>query len=314
MDRLIILFGAGANGQMLLTLINEKYCGKVLFCDNSIEKQNRQIQGVPVISFSEMCNYYMNNRVGKIVITIADESEMMLQCVSAGMDIKALYYWDNEYESLRPIYEKYSYNIYSIDGEEMYLRALFSEKKYGIYVDIGANHPFRFSNTFWAYSKGWRGINIEPDICNYELLNKIKNKDININCGISDKEAGMDYYMFKTSALNTFCYDEINDKSEIVNVRKVPMRRLDSILEEYNISDIDFMDIDVEGMELQVLNSIDWSKVRINYILVEQRRMSLIDVVKSPVCKSLADQGYVPMSKYNRTVIYEKLTSDGINA
>lgn len=306
MDKRIVLFGAGANGQRLLKIISENYRNEILFCDNSPDKQNTFIQGVSVISFSEMCQCYFNHSVDKVVITVADESEMMLQCVSAGIDIKAICYFDDADWSLRPIYEKYSYKIYSIDGEEMYLKPFFGEKERGTYIDIGANHPFRFSNTFWAYSKGWRGINIEPDILNYEILNGIKDEDININCGISDVETDMDYYMFQVNALNTFCYDEIDNKNEIVGIRKVPMRRLDSILEEYNIFDIDFIDIDVEGMELQVLSSIDWNRTKISCILVEQRRMSLIDVVKSPVCEFLADKGYVPVSKYNRTVIYTK--------
>lgn len=306
MSNLIFLFGAGINGKKIQELLNERCDKQVIFCDNSVEKQNTFIQGAAVVSFSEMCKYYENNKVDKIVITITPETAMLHQCALAGIDIKSIYYWDIDYESLRPIYDKYSFHIYSIDGEEMFLRAMFGEKEKGTYVDVGANHPWRFSNTFWAYSRGWRGVNIEPDVHNYELLKGIKNKDININCGVSDTETSIDYYMFEESALNTFCYDEISKKSEIVDIRKVPVRRLDTILEEYNISEIDFIDIDVEGMELKVLNSINWKKVNISCILVEQRRMSLIDVIESPVCKFLADRGYSPVSKYNRTVIYTK--------
>lgn len=306
MDKIIFLFGAGTNGQKIQEFINEKNNMPLMFCDNSVEKQNTFVQGISVVSFTEMCNYYVNNKMEKIVITVMPETAMLHQCVLAGVDIKYIYYWDFGYELLRPIYDKYSFLIYSIDGEEMFLRALFGEKERGTYVDIGANHPWRFSNTFWAYSRGWRGINIEPDIHNYELLSGIRNRDVNINCGISDVETSMDYYMFEESALNTFCYDEISNKKEIIEMRKVPVRRLDTILEEYNISEIDFIDIDVEGMELKVLNSINWNKVNISCILVEQRKMSLFDVVESSVCKFLADRGYVPLSKYNRTVIYTK--------
>ena len=183
-------------------------------------------------------------------------------------------------------------------------RRNFFKKAKGIYVDVGANHPFRFSNTFWAYAEGWRGINIEPDVFNYKLLKEVRPEDININCGISDVETYMDYYVFKENALNTFCRDEIRNESDIVDIRKVPVRRMDSILKEYRIFNIDFMDIDVEGMELKVLNSINWDDVKIECILVEQRRMSLAEVLESNVCKFLKDKGYVPVNKYNRTVIY----------
>mgnify|MGYP002509467386 CR=1 FL=1 len=306
MDKRIFLFGAGTNGQKIQKLISERCDVQLMFCDNSTEKQNTLIQGISVVNFHEMCKYYANNKVDKIVITVMAEKEMLHQCALAGIDIKFIYYWDVASESLRPIYDKYSFQIYSIDGEEMFLRAFFGEKRDGVYIDVGANHPWRFSNTFWAYSRGWKGINIEPDVRNYELLSGIRSRDVNLNCGVSDVETSMDYYIFEESALNTFCYDEIENKNEIIDIRKVPIRRLDAILEEYDISEIDFMDIDVEGMELEVLKSIDWNKVNISCIIVEQRRMSIFDVVKSSVCRFLSDRGYIPVSKYNRTVIYTK--------
>lgn len=104
--------------------------------------------------------------------------------------------------------------------------------------------------------------------------------------------------------MNTFCVDEIKCMDDVVDIRRVPVRRLDSILEEYNIREIDYMDIDVEGMELNVLNSIDWDKVEIACILVEQKGLTLYEVLESAVCKLLKEKGYVPTNKYNRTVIY----------
>ena len=93
--------------------------------------------------------------------------------------------------------------------------------------------------------------------------------------------------ILKESALNTFCINEIKNKDDIVDVRKVPLRRLDNILDEYNIKKVDYIDIDVEGMELRVLNSINWDVVEIGCILIEQKGMSLDDVLESQVCSLL---------------------------
>lgn len=305
MKKIIVLFGAGVNGKQILNKMKDKFPDEeVMFCDNDIKKQSIVIQGVKVIGFREMLKCYEENFIDKVIITPCNEQEVLYQCVSGGIDIKHCYFWDNEYEVPKVILERYSRSICSQDGEEIFLGDYFSKKKEGVYVDVGANHPFRFSNTFWAYKEGWRGINIEPDIFNYKLLKELRAEDININCGISDVETYMDYFVFEENALNTFCRDEIRNESDITDIRKVPVRRLDSVLKEYHIFDIDFMDIDVEGMELKVLNSIKWEDVKIECILVEQRGMSLEEVLESDVCVLLKDKGYVPVNKYNRTVIY----------
>ncbi|GFI15514.1 hypothetical protein IMSAG249_02367 [Lachnospiraceae bacterium] len=305
MKKIIVLFGAGVNGKLILNKVKDKFPDEeVCFCDNDVKKQNTMTQGVKVIEFCELLKLYKENLIDKIIITPCNGQEMLYQCVSEGIDIRHCHFWDNKHEFPKVILEKYISSICSQDGEEIFLRDYFFKKAKGIYVDVGANHPFRFSNTFWAYAEGWRGINIEPDVFNYKLLKEVRPEDININCGISDVETYMDYYVFKENALNTFCRDEIRNESDIVDIRKVPVRRMDSILKEYRIFNIDFMDIDVEGMELKVLNSINWDDVKIECILVEQRRMSLAEVLESNVCKFLKDKGYVPVNKYNRTVIY----------
>ncbi len=305
MDRIIVLFGAGINGKRILDEIQTRFSGlSLLFCDNDTKKHDTKYKNINIVEFQRILEFYNNGKIKKIILTMQDSRETFYQCIAAGIHIDFLYYWDSVYDTYRPIWEKYSKMIYAQDGEEIFLKDFFGHKNNGIYIDIGANHPFRFSNTHWAYTKGWKGINIEPDIVNFELLKSIRNRDININCGISDEEIQLDYYILKESALNTFCINEIKNKDDIVDVRKVPLRRLDNILDEYNIKKVDYIDIDVEGMELRVLNSINWDVVEIGCILIEQKGMSLDDVLESQVCSLLKSRGYVPMNKYNRTVIY----------
>ncbi len=307
LNKLIILFGAGKNGQILLKKISEEFKNSLLFCDNDVNKVNAYVKGVPIIAFSEMIKLFNQSKIGKIIVTSGYIDEIVCQCNQAGIPNNILYYYDKIHEILKPVQEVYGEVIYSQDGEEVYLKSRFFNKKQGIYVDVGANHPFRFSNTYWAYVNGWRGINIEPDIVNYKLLQNFRSNDININCGVSDKETQLQYYVFKESALNTFCEEEIRNKNDIVDIRKVPIKRLDSIFREYSITKVDYLDIDVEGMEMNVLNSISWDEVTIECILVEQKRMNLYDIIASKVCAYLRDRGYIPINKYNRTVVYEKV-------
>lgn len=205
----------------------------------------------------------------------------------------------------------YLNEIYSQNGEEFFLKEKFADKAKGFYVDIGSYHPFRFSNTYWAYTRGWNGINIEPNIDNFELFQIFRPRDINIQCGISNVEGVMKYYRFEEPALNTFdadcaqIYEQV-EKQEIKEILDVKVRRLDNILRENIITKIDFLDIDVEGAEMDVLKSIDFN-FDIDCILLEQLGMiSLQDVLNSEQNQFLNERGYVVTNKYGNTVIYEK--------
>lgn len=220
MQDIIVLFGAGKNGKRILDQHKFEE-SEMMFCDNDEKKQDTIYCGTRILSFDKMMELYAANtgRI-KIVLTMADEREILYQCLSAGIKVNDLYCWDEKSESLRFIGEKHVETVCSQDGEEIFLRELFRGQDKGTYIDIGANHPFRFSNTYWAYARGWRGINIEPDVINYELLKNIRKEDINLNCGVSNEETQLTYYMFKESALNTFCLEEIRDRDQVKDTCK----------------------------------------------------------------------------------------------
>ena len=181
-------------------------------------------------------------------------------------------------------------------------------KEKGVFVDVGAFHPVRASNTLWAYKKGWRGINIEPNMDNIEYFKLLRPEDKNINCGISDVEGEMTYYMLDDGAYNTFDYqllEQDNLTDRIIKKTKVPVRKLKDILKENNVTEVDFLDIDVEGHEINVLRGIDFS-VDIKVILLEQLYMSLPEVLQSESYLFLKEKGYEAVAKFGETVIYKK--------
>lgn len=85
---------------------------------------------------------------------------------------------------------------FSQEGEDVILQDLFLKKKKGTYIDIGAHHPKRFSNTYFYYRRGWRGINIDAQPGSMNLFNIYRKKDINIECGIGLESGNLDYYIF----------------------------------------------------------------------------------------------------------------------
>ena len=112
------------------------------------------------------------------------------------------------YETLRDFKNLYitrfATKSYSQEGEDLLLRRIFEHQKIGFYVDVGAHHPFRFSNTYLLYKRGWRGINIDAMPGSMRLFRKFRPRDTNIECGVGLGGGHLMYHMFNEPALNGF--------------------------------------------------------------------------------------------------------------
>ncbi len=186
---------------------------------------------------------------------------------------------------------------FSQAGEDMILRNLFSKIQDGFYIDVGAYHPTAGSNTYYLHRfRGWRGINIEPNPEQINLFEKVRPSDINLNIGISTKSVKLNYYILKkeSSTMNSFSLDflkKIGQENSIEKIIEVQTYPLQYVLEEHLSKNkcIDLLDIDVEGLDLEVLQSNDWDKYRPKSIVIE------IDVdgfETNPVDKFLRNLGY----------------------
>ena len=171
---------------------------------------------------------------------------------------------------------------YSQNGEDLILNRFLDNKKEGFFVDVGAHHPIRFSNTYLFYKKGWTGINIDAMPGSMTQFNKIRPKDINIEIGVGLKNDQLTFYQFNESALNTFSKKEALSKNkdgyEIIKSNLVQVESLENLLDKYmpKNTKIDFLNIDVEGKDEEVLISNNWEKYNPNYILVEILRENLL--------------------------------------
>jgi FkbM family methyltransferase len=214
-------------------------------------------------------------------------------------------------EIIRLIFKKYSLSSYSQEGEDLILQRIFEYKNVGFYIDVGAYHPFRFSNTYLFYLKGWRGINIDPAPGSMKLFNKFRKRDINLEVGISEKEGVLAYYIFNEPALNTF--DENLAKKRdgekgyyIIKELSIKVYPLSKILEEYlpEGQKIDFLTIDVEGKDFEVLKSNDWSRFRPKVVLVEILSSSIEEVFESPIYIFMKENGYSFFAKTFNTCFF----------
>ncbi len=206
---------------------------------------------------------------------------------------------------------------YSQDGEDMVLRRLFEGKERGFYVDVGAHHPYRFSNTCYFYRRGWRGINIDPNPDAIAEFRRDRPSDINVCVGVSDKTGDLSFHFFNEPALNTFDPDLATERARLpgyrlLEIRNVPVRRLDDLLSEHLPRErkIDFLSIDVEGMDLSVLRSNDWTRFRPRILLVEARERTVAAIENDPINVFAVTAGYRLIAKTLNTLIYE----DGLQA
>ncbi len=206
---------------------------------------------------------------------------------------------------------------YSQEGEDVVLLSFYEGKKSykGFYVDIGAHHPYRFSNTMAFYKRGWRGINIEPNPAAMKWFKLFRKRDINLNVGVAETEGVLTYYCFNDPALNGFSKEisearNSNTRYCVTKTIDVPVQRLDIILETYlkTGQQIDFFSIDAEGFDLAVLKSNNWSKYRPIYVLVEDS-IEMGATISSPIIDFLNEKGYCLIAKTKRTLFFTQRES-----
>lgn len=163
---------------------------------------------------------------------------------------------------------------YSQWGEDMILKRLCGSHA-GFYVDVGAYHPLHYSNTYLLYKRGWQGINIDPNPDSIRLFNLHRRRDININCGVSKEVATKKYFIFNHQSCNTFSEKQKDAMLQkrfirLVNTADVECLPLQNILDTHARGmQIDFLNVDVEGMNLEVLQSLDWNQVLPRVICIE---------------------------------------------
>ena len=162
---------------------------------------------------------------------------------------------------------------YSMDGEDIEIFNYFKNKKNGFYVDVGAYHPIERNNTMLLYLNGWEGINIDISAFSIKLFNHLRARDLNLNLAISKKEGMVDmYFQKKLSQLSTIKKQHAN-KSFQGNIKKkqIESKTLDNVLDRSKFRDkkIDFLDIDVEGADIDVLESLDFNRYSPELICVE---------------------------------------------
>jgi FkbM family methyltransferase len=162
---------------------------------------------------------------------------------------------------------------YAQNFEDVILHRIFGDRPTGFYVDVGAADPEELSVTKWFYDQGWNGVNIEPNPFFHQRLVDARKRDTNLNCGAGTATSTATFYELPFRELSSFdstVRDAAVGRGEEVTEHQIPILSLNEILRRHGGErHIDFLKIDVEGWERDVLDSIDLSVHRPTVILVE---------------------------------------------
>lgn len=185
---------------------------------------------------------------------------------------------------------------YAQAGEDLVLRP-FLTKERGLYVDVGCYHPMLYSNTYRLYKLGWKGVVIDPNLRSKKLFSIFRPRDRFIHSGVGTAAEKM-YFEFSDGAYNTFdaeVAEGYKKKTKLVSSYSLSIRPLSELLA--GVERIDLLSVDVEGMDLEVLQSHDW-KVMPSVIIIEASPDSLVG-------EYLREKGYVLVGRTQLNSIFK---------
>ena len=160
--------------------------------------------------------------------------------------------------------------LYSNWGIDLLIKDILkNQKEKGIYIDVGSHHPLINNNTYILYKRGWKGINVDLDFNSIDMFNYFRPKDHNIQIALSNKICFTDLYFFHNrAAKNTITKSRGKGAKSI---KRVKTDTLNNIIKnsKINTKKIDFLSIDVEGNELNVLRGLNFKKYRPKIISIE---------------------------------------------
>jgi FkbM family methyltransferase len=162
---------------------------------------------------------------------------------------------------------------YAQNLEDYHLSLAFAGQASGTYIDVGAGHPIADNVSFWFYERGWHGIVVEPQSELAALYQRLRPRDITVR-GLLGRQCGeIDFHVVdRLHGLST-TVEGVAQKARAFGIAhqtvRMPVTTLARLCEEHDLGPIDFLKVDVEGAEGDVLFGGDWKRFRPKVIVVE---------------------------------------------
>jgi len=194
---------------------------------------------------------------------------------------------------------------YAQHAEDVMLYRALRHIDKGFYIDVGAHDPEHFSVTKAFYDRGWRGINIEPEVeCHKRLLEQ-RQRDLNLRMIASDRVGDSEFYEVLQTGLSTenAKLAELHESSGFsIFKTNLEQKTLDAVCEEHACGEIHFLKIDVEGSEEKVLRG---------FSLIRHRPWIIVAEATEPLSQERCDSG---IAEYLALRNYQHVFFDGLNS
>jgi len=161
---------------------------------------------------------------------------------------------------------------YAQNLEDVMLARAFVGVTQGFYIDVGGYDPDNDSVTRFFYDSGWRGINVEPVPEQYEEFVKRRPRDVNLRTALGRADGQLRFHDFSPSGLSTMdpvAAARLREHGYTCREYDVPVTTLAAVCRAHAPATIDFLKIDVEGAEGDVLFGGDWKRFRPKVIVAE---------------------------------------------
>ena len=183
-------------------------------------------------------------------------------------------------------------SYYSDSGEDKFIMSQFKKKR-GFYVDVGCHHPTRINNCHLLYLNNWRGINIDINKISIEMFKIARKEDINLHSAVSLKEKYVNFFYDKPLSL----YNSLIKSKDLKFHKIVKSQKLTTLINKtkYKNKKIDFLSVDTEGKDLEVLKSLDFVIYKPKYICVEiwgEEKIKNFNLKKNSTYKFLIKKKY----------------------
>jgi FkbM family methyltransferase len=193
---------------------------------------------------------------------------------------------------------------YSQHREDIYIQAYF-QHQVGTYIEIGANHPIKLSPTYLLYRAGWKGLTVEPIPHLYRMHQSIRKHDQHLNAAAGESSSKLKFFEIIPDVFSTFDQDQadrlVASGAILAAVYEMDVLTLSDIYQKYFAGQsVDFISIDTEMYDLQVLMGNDWSVFRPRLIMCE-------DSLEAKITDFLTNVHYKMIQRIGYNIFFEDM-------
>ncbi|HET7193934.1 MAG TPA: FkbM family methyltransferase [Nocardioides sp.] len=186
---------------------------------------------------------------------------------------------------------------YSQFGEDITAANLLRNVKSGFYVDIGAHHPLRHSNTALLHMKGWQGVTLEPNLEGFRAFKRFRPHAINVRAAIHNEADSVTLYKFRGGLSSTTMEERaesLRESKEPVGEEVVPALKLNDVFDRYVPEGVhvNYLSVDIEGYDTEAILAFDLATYQPDVVCIEIHRPDMLALGENAAVKYMTEHGY----------------------